>query len=47
MLDHVGIQVADVPAAAAFYDKALTVLGFGRVMDFGEAGGTAKPVRGR
>lgn len=37
MLDHVGIQVADVPAAAAFYDATLAVLGFGRVMDFGEA----------
>jgi catechol 2,3-dioxygenase-like lactoylglutathione lyase family enzyme len=43
MLDHVGIQVADVPAAAAFYDKTLAVLGFARVMDFGEAIGYGPP----
>ena len=43
MLDHVGIQVADVPKAAAFYDKVLPVLGFGRVMDFGEAIGYGPP----
>ena len=34
-LDHLGIQAADVPAAAAFYDKALAPLGITRMMDFG------------
>jgi catechol 2,3-dioxygenase-like lactoylglutathione lyase family enzyme len=37
MLDHVSIQCADVDAAAAFYDNALTPLGLVRVYDFGEA----------
>ena len=36
MLDHISIQVADVPAAAAFYDTVLAPLGGVRVMDFGE-----------
>ena len=36
MLDHISIQVADVPAAAAFYDTVLAPLGGARVMDFGE-----------
>jgi catechol 2,3-dioxygenase-like lactoylglutathione lyase family enzyme len=45
MLDHVGINCSDLPAAAAFYDKALGALGFTRLMDFGEAigYGTDKP----
>ena len=34
MLDHVGIQCADLEASAAFYDAALTPLGFRRLMDF-------------
>jgi catechol 2,3-dioxygenase-like lactoylglutathione lyase family enzyme len=36
MLDHLGIQCADFPAAATFYDAALASIGAGRVMDFGE-----------
>ena len=39
MIDHFGIQVADMPAAAAFYDHVLKVLGHRRIMDFGEAVG--------
>jgi catechol 2,3-dioxygenase-like lactoylglutathione lyase family enzyme len=34
VLDHLGIQCADVGAAAAFYDAVLGTLGGGRVMDF-------------
>ena len=37
MLDHLGIQCADLPACAAFYDAVLAPLGGGRLMDFGEA----------
>jgi catechol 2,3-dioxygenase-like lactoylglutathione lyase family enzyme len=37
MLDHVGIQCADMAASAAFYDAALAPLGVSRVVDFGEA----------
>jgi catechol 2,3-dioxygenase-like lactoylglutathione lyase family enzyme len=37
MIDHVGINCADLPAAAAFYDRVLGVLGHRRVMDFGVA----------
>jgi catechol 2,3-dioxygenase-like lactoylglutathione lyase family enzyme len=33
MLDHVGIQCADLDASAAFYDAALAPLGFRRLMD--------------
>jgi catechol 2,3-dioxygenase-like lactoylglutathione lyase family enzyme len=36
MLDHLALQVADVPAAAAFYDAVLAPLGGRRLMDFGE-----------
>jgi len=36
MLDHLGIQCADVPKAAAFYDSVLAPLGATRVMDFGQ-----------
>lgn len=45
MIDHFGVQVADVPAAAAFYDHVLGTLGHSRVMDFGEAigYGTGQP----
>jgi catechol 2,3-dioxygenase-like lactoylglutathione lyase family enzyme len=35
MLDHVSLQVADVPTAAAFYDTVLAALGGRRIMDFG------------
>ena len=37
MLDHLGIQCADVPAAARFYDAVLGALGGSRIMDFGVA----------
>jgi len=36
MLDHLAIQCADVPTAAAFYDAVLSPLGSSRQMDFGE-----------
>lgn len=37
MIDHFGINCADLPTAAAFYDKVLGVLGYTRQMDFGVA----------
>ncbi|MEZ5091516.1 VOC family protein [Nocardioides sp.] len=37
MIDHFGINCADMEAAAAFYDKVLGVLGHRRIMDFGVA----------
>jgi catechol 2,3-dioxygenase-like lactoylglutathione lyase family enzyme len=37
MIDHFGINCADLPAAARFYDTVLGVLGHRRVMDFGVA----------
>jgi len=37
MIDHMGIQVADMTAAATFYDTVLAPLGGRRLMDFGEA----------
>ncbi len=37
MIDHFGINCADMEAAAAFYDKVLGVLGHQRLMDFGVA----------
>ena len=37
MLDHLGIQCADVATSAAFYDAVLAPLGGGRIMDFGTA----------
>ena len=39
MLDHVGIQCADLPASATFYDIVLAPLGASRLMDFGVAMG--------
>ena len=45
MLDHVGMQVNDMTAAAAFYDAVLAPLGVGRQMDFGEAIGYGTPGR--
>ena len=36
MLDHLGIQVADVATSAAFYDTVLAPVGGKRIMDFGE-----------
>ena len=37
MLDHLGIQCADMTASAAFYDAVLAPLGGTRIMDFGVA----------
>ena len=34
MLDHLGIQCADLAASAAFYDAVLAPLGFRRVMEY-------------
>ena len=39
MLDHLGIQCADLPAAAQFYDTVLAPLGAKRLLDFGVAMG--------
>jgi catechol 2,3-dioxygenase-like lactoylglutathione lyase family enzyme len=43
MIDHLSVQCADVRASAAFYDAVLRPLGFGRVMDSGEAIGYGLP----
>jgi catechol 2,3-dioxygenase-like lactoylglutathione lyase family enzyme len=37
MIDHLGINCADLDAAATFYDRVLGVLGHRRLMDFGQA----------
>jgi catechol 2,3-dioxygenase-like lactoylglutathione lyase family enzyme len=37
MLDHLGMQCADIAVSAAFYDAVLAPLGGARMMDFGEA----------
>ena len=39
MLDHLGIQCADMAKSAAFYDAVLAPLGATRMMDFGVAMG--------
>jgi catechol 2,3-dioxygenase-like lactoylglutathione lyase family enzyme len=45
MIDHFGINCADMAASAAFYDKVLGTLGHTRMMDFGVAigYGTTQP----
>ena len=43
MLDHVGVQCADMTASATFYDAVLAPLGGTRIMDFGEAIGYGIP----
>ena|SRR5258708_7729624 len=45
MMDHLGLQCADISASAAFYDAVLAPLGASRVMDFGEAIGYGIPPR--
>ena len=45
MLDHLAIQCADVPTAAAFYDTVLAPLGGSRQMDFGTVIGFGTPER--
>jgi catechol 2,3-dioxygenase-like lactoylglutathione lyase family enzyme len=37
MIDHFGINVADMATASSFYDAVLGTLGHRRMMDFGEA----------
>jgi catechol 2,3-dioxygenase-like lactoylglutathione lyase family enzyme len=39
MIDHLSIQVRDVEASRAFYDKALAPLGARRMLEFGQATG--------
>ncbi len=39
MIDHFGINCADIEVAKTFYDKVLGTLGHHRVMDFGVAVG--------
>jgi catechol 2,3-dioxygenase-like lactoylglutathione lyase family enzyme len=43
MLDHLGIQCADMAASAAFYDAVLAPLGVTRQMDVGVAIGYGTP----
>ncbi|HEY7431097.1 MAG TPA: VOC family protein [Streptosporangiaceae bacterium] len=43
MIDHLGIQCADMGASAAFYDAVLAPLGGTRIMDFGVAIGYGVP----
>ena len=42
MIDHLGINCSDLPAAAAFYDKVLGTLGYARILDFELAIGYGK-----
>ncbi len=43
MLDHLGIQCADLAASTTFYDAVLAPLGAQRIMDFGVAIGYGIP----
>jgi len=43
MLDHVSIPVADVAAAAAFYDEVLPTIGMGRHKEFQGGIGYGRP----
>jgi catechol 2,3-dioxygenase-like lactoylglutathione lyase family enzyme len=45
VIDHVSIQVRDVPASAAFYDAVLAPLGGKRILEFGDVigYGTGQP----
>ncbi len=43
MMDHFGIQCADLAASAEFYDRVLAPLGGQRLMDFGVAIGYGVP----
>ena len=42
MIDHFGINCADIEAAKVFYDGVLGVLGYGRVMEYGDFIGYGK-----
>jgi len=37
VIDHFGINCADLPRAAEFYDAVLATLGYRRILDFGVA----------
>lgn len=39
MIDHLGVNCADLDAATSFYDAVLATLGHGRLMDVGVAVG--------
>ena len=39
MIDHIALQVADVPASAAFYTDVFGPLGLGTIFEFGGAVG--------
>jgi catechol 2,3-dioxygenase-like lactoylglutathione lyase family enzyme len=39
MIDHIGINCADLRASGAFYDRVLATLGHTRLMDYGVAVG--------
>ncbi len=39
MIDHLGVNCADLDAAKSFYDTVLATLGHRRLMDFGVAAG--------
>jgi catechol 2,3-dioxygenase-like lactoylglutathione lyase family enzyme len=39
MIDHLGINCADLAAAKSFYDQVLAPLGYGRVLDYDVAVG--------
>lgn len=43
MIDHFGINCADLDASSRFYDAVLGVLGYTRQMDFGVAIGYGSP----
>jgi len=45
VIDHVSIQVRDVPTSAAFYDAVLAPLGGKRILEFGDVigYGTGQP----
>ena len=43
MIDHLGLQCADIASSAAFYDVVLASLGASRLMDFGVAVGYGIP----
>ncbi|WP_066906267.1 VOC family protein [Millisia brevis] len=43
MIDHFGINCADLDAAKSFYDAVLEPLGFARQMDYGVAVGYGVP----
>jgi catechol 2,3-dioxygenase-like lactoylglutathione lyase family enzyme len=43
MIDHLGINCADLEASKAFYDAVLEPLGYARIMDFDGAYGYGTP----